>query len=130
MAYVSKFTVEKLITECESTLSELGFCSYAEVARRLGVSRQAVQKRLQAAILRDEISPEIVERYRFTGTSLSKRFNTSLSPENFDFIKTLAGQLEVAPAYILHVAVTRYRMSLLDSGVLNPSSRKPCDPAP
>ena len=130
MAYVSKFTLEQLLAECESTLNTLGFCSYAEVSRRLGVSRQAIQKRLQATAQRGEISPEVVERYRYMGTTLTKRFNTSLTPENFDFIKALADQLEVPPAYILHAAVNRYRMSLLDSNILNPSSRQPCDPAP
>jgi transcriptional regulator with XRE-family HTH domain len=111
-------------------MSELGFCNYAEVARRLGVSRQAIQKRLQAAAQRGEISPETVERYRYNGTSLKKRFNTSLSQENFSFIKALADQLEVSPAYILHAAVNRYRMSLLDSVTLGPLARNPCDPTP
>ena len=84
--------------ECENIPAELGFCSYAEVARRPGVSRQAIQKRLQAAAQRGDISPGVVERYRYTGTSLTKRFNTSLPIENFGFIKAVADQLEVAPA--------------------------------
>lgn len=130
MAYVSKFTIEQLLAECENTLTTLGFCSYAEVSRRLGVSRQAIQKRIQSATQRGEISPEVVERYRYMGTTLTKRFNTSLTPENFDFIKALAVQLEVSPAYILHAAVNRYRMSLLDSNILNPSTGQQCDPPP
>lgn len=130
MAYVSKFTLEQLLSECESTLNTLGFCSYAEVSRRLGVSRQAIQKRLQTAAQRGDISPEVVERYRYMGTTLSKRFNTCLTPENYEFMRALAEQLEVPPAYILHAAVNRYRMSLLDSAILNPSTRQPCEPAP
>lgn len=119
MTYVSKVTIEQIVTESEKLLREVGICNYAEVARRLNVSRQTIQKRLQVAAQRGEISPEVVERYRYTGTSLTKRFNTSLTPENFDFIKALADQLEVPPAYILHAAVNRYRMSLLDSNILN-----------
>ena len=130
MAYVSKVSVEQIIAECEKLLNEIGICNYAEVARRLNVSRQTVHKRLQVAAQRGEISPEVVERYRYTGTSLTKRFNTSLTPENFDFIKALADQLEVPPAYILHAAVNRYRMSLLDSSILHPSAVQQCDSTP
>ena len=125
MAYASKFTIEQLLTECESTLSTLGFCSYAEVSRKLGVSRQAIQKRLQTAAQRGDISPETVERYRYMGTTLTKRFNTSLTPENHEFIRALADQLEVPPAYILHAAVSRYRQSLLDSAVLSSDNNQP-----
>ena len=130
MAYVSKVTVEQIVAESEKLLNEVGICNYAEVARRLNVSRQTIQKRLQVAAQRGEISPETVERYRYMGTTLTKRFNTSLTPENFDFIKALADQLEVPPAYILHAAVNRYRMSLLDSNILNPSTGQQCDPPP
>ena len=130
MAYVSKFTLEQLLAECESTLNTLGFCSYAEVSRRLGVSRQAIQKRLQTAAQRSDISPETVERYRYMGTTLSQRFNTCLTPENYEFMRALAEQLEVPPAYILHAAVDRYRMSLLDNAILNPSTGQQCDPPP
>jgi len=130
MAYVSKVSVEQIVAESEKLLNEVGICNYAEVARRLNVSRQTVHKRLQVAAQRGEISPEVVERYRYTGTSLTKRFNTSLTPENFDFIKALADQLEVPPAYILHAAVNRYRLSLLDSNILNPAAAQQCDPTP
>jgi hypothetical protein len=130
MAYVSKVSIEQIVAASEKLLDEVGICNYAEVARRLNVSRQTVHKRLQVAAQRGEISPEVVERYRYTGTSLTKRFNTSLTPENFDFIKALADQLEVPPAYILHAAVNRYRMSLLDSNILNPAAAQQCDPTP
>ena len=130
MAYVSKVTIDQIVAASEKLLDEVGICNYAEVARRLNVSRQTVHKRLQVAAQRGEISPEVVERYRYTGTSLTKRFNTSLTPENFDFIKTLADQLEVPPAYILHAAVNRYRLSLLDSNILNPAAAQQCDPTP
>lgn len=130
MAYVQKVTLEQLVAECEKLLNELGFCNYAEVARRLDVSRQTVHKRLRDAVKRGEISPEVVERYRYTATLLTKRFNTSLTPENYDFIKILADQLEVPPAYILDAAVNRYRMSLLDNATLGPLVRKQCEPAP
>lgn len=130
MAYVQKVTLEQIVAECEKLLNALGFCNYAEVARRLDVSRQTIHKRLRDAAKRGEISPEIVERYRYTATILSKRFHTSLTPENYDFIKVLADQLEVTPAYILDAAVNRYRMSLLDSNILNPSTGQQCDPPP
>ena len=119
MAYTQKVTIAQLIAECEKLLNELGFCNYAEVARRLNVSRQTVYKRLRDAVNRGEISPEVVERYRYTGTLLTKRFNTSLRPENYEFIKVLSEQLDVPPAYVLDAAVNRYRQSLLDSAVLS-----------
>lgn len=115
MANGSKFTLEQVLAECENTLNTLGFCSYTEVSRRLGVSRQAIQKRLQAATRRGDISSDTAERYRYTGTILSKRFNTCLTPENYDFMVALAEQLKVHPAYILQVAVNRYRMSLREN---------------
>ena len=130
MAYVQKVTLEQLVAECEKLLNELGFCNYAEVARRLDVSRQTVHKRLRDATKRGEISPEVVERYRYTEKLLTKRFHTSLTPENFDFIKVIAEQLDVPPAYVFDAAISRYRMSLLDSSILNPSPRNPCDPIP
>ncbi len=108
----SKFTLEQVLAECENTLDTLGFCTYREVARRLGVSRQAIQKRLQAAAKRGDISHDTAERYRYAGTALSKRFNTCLTPENYDFMVALAEQFEVRPAYILNAAVNLYRISL------------------
>jgi DNA-directed RNA polymerase specialized sigma24 family protein len=53
MAYVSKVTVEQIVAESEKLLNEVGICNYAEVARRLNVSRQTIQKRLQVAAQRD-----------------------------------------------------------------------------
>ena len=70
MANGSKFTLEQVLAECENTLNTLGFCSYTEVSRRLGVSRQAIQKRLQAATRRGDISSDTAERYRYKGTIL------------------------------------------------------------
>jgi len=114
MPYISKVSLEQIVHECEKLLSELGICNYAEVGRRLNVSRQTIQKRLQAAARCGDISPEIAARYRPTGSLLTTRFNTSLTPENAKFIRALADQLDVSPAYILHAAVNRYREALLD----------------
>ena len=120
MPYVHKVTLEQLVAECEQLLNELGFCNFAEVGRRLNVSRQTVHKRLRDAADRGEISPETVDRYRYTATLLNKRFNTSLTQDNYDFIHALADQLEVPAAYILDAAINRYRQSLLDNVTLGP----------
>lgn len=119
MAYSSKITTAQVLTCAENTFIRFGFCSYAKVARQLGVSRQAVQQRIQTALQQKQISPETVERYRHSKTHLTERLNTSLTPENFNFIKALADQLEVPPAYVLHAAITRYRLSLLESSTSN-----------
>lgn len=133
MAYKSLLTIERIVAECEKLLNELGICNYAEVGRRLNVSRQSIQKRLQVAGERGEISPETVARYRPLGTFLTKRFHTSLTPENYEFVKALADQLDIPPAYILHAAVNRYRESLLDwaaAPVLPPLPGRPGPPPP
>ena len=114
MAQPRLVSTEQIVAECEHVLDKLGFCNYAEVGRRLHVSRQTIHKRLQAAEASGEISPETAERYKPLTGRVTQRFNSSLTPENHMFVMGIAAQLGVPPAYVLHAAVTRYRESLLE----------------
>lgn len=106
-------STQQIVTECERLLQEIGFCNYAEVARRLNVSRQTIQQRLRSAETSGEITPETAARYKQLTGHTTQRFHTSLSPENYKFIIGLAEQLGVPPSHVLHAAVTRYRESFL-----------------
>ncbi len=125
MTYVSKTSLQSILDTCEEVLTKYGVCNYAEVGRRLGISRQAVHQRLTTAVAQGAISQERADSYRPTSTKLTQRFNTSLSPENDEFIRNLANLLHIQPAYILHAAVNRYRASLLSSNLLEPLDELP-----
>ena len=114
MAAPLLITTQQILAECERMLQQMSLCNYAEVGRRLGVSRQTIQARLRRAERSGEITPEIAARYRPIVGHTTQRCNTSLTPENHAFVYGLAEQLRVPPATVIHAAVTRYRESLLD----------------
>lgn len=59
-----KASLEQLLAICERFYEKNGFVKWADVAEVLGISRQAVQLRLRAAVERNEITQEQVERYQ------------------------------------------------------------------
>jgi urease accessory protein UreF len=69
----SSITLERLKEVCERFYDRDGFVKWSDVGAALGVSRQAVQLRLRAAVERGDISPETVERWQ----SMSSRRATT-----------------------------------------------------
>lgn len=69
----SAFTLERLTEVCERFYSRDGFVKWSDVGAALGVSRQAVQLRLRAAVEKGDLPPETVERWQ----SMSSRRATT-----------------------------------------------------
>lgn len=60
----SDITLDRLLAVCDTMYAQNGFVIWKEVGDALGVSRQAVQLRLRAAVERGDIKPELVEKYQ------------------------------------------------------------------
>ena len=69
----STFTLERLIEVCERFYARDGFVKWSDAGAALGVSRQAIQLRLRAAVEKGELTPETVERWQ----SMSSRRATT-----------------------------------------------------
>jgi hypothetical protein len=60
----SLISLDRLLSVCDLIYTRDGFVTWAEVGKTLGVSRQAVQLRLRAAVEKGDVSPELVEKYQ------------------------------------------------------------------
>lgn len=101
----SSFSLEKLTEICERFYERDGFVKWADVGKALGVSRQAVQLRLRAAVEKGQLTPETVERWQsMTSRAAASReraraydenrraerklqINVSLTPENASWLR-------------------------------------------
>ncbi len=64
MPVAPKAPLEAIIELCDKLHARDGFVKWADVGKALGVSRQAIQLRLRAAVERGELSPERVEAWQ------------------------------------------------------------------
>jgi hypothetical protein len=123
----SSFTLAKLIEVCECFYAQDGFVKWTDVGAALGVSRQAVQLRLRAAVEKGDLPPETVERWQ----SMSSRAATSrereserraaenerrrrtvqtlLSPENHAWLREVTTIRRVTTADYINGLITRER---------------------
>lgn len=69
----SAISLDRLCEVCERFYARDGFVKWSDVGAALGVSRQAVQLRLKAAVEKGDLPPETVERWQ----SMSSRRATS-----------------------------------------------------
>lgn len=60
----SQVSLDRLLSVCDLIYARDGFVTWTEVGKTLGISRQAVQLRLRAAIEKGDISPEVMEKYQ------------------------------------------------------------------
>lgn len=125
-----RFTDKQMFDICEKLYQLNGFVKWADVGKALGVSRQAVQLRLKAAIRRGELTEADYERWasmtaraavarenraksRVTDTE-RKRQNLScrLSPENADWLRTECVFRKATSADIINGLINKERLAL------------------
>lgn len=116
----SQYTLQEIITACEDFNNEFGFVNYAEIGRRLGISRQAVQLRLRAAREQGLIDEYTHGRLRPPVRNDRVKMQLSVSPETKEFLYSVAARLDVHPSTVLEGAVNQYRRSLKDSLTASP----------
>ena len=63
MAVPQRFTDQQMFDICEKLYQLNGFVKWADVGQALGVSRQAVQLRLRAAVARGDLPESEMERW-------------------------------------------------------------------
>jgi hypothetical protein len=129
MATPQRFTDQQMFDICEKLYQLNGFVKWADVGKALGVSRQAVQLRLRAAVARGELSESEMERW----ASISSRRATArenrarsrahsaelerndvkirLSPENAEWLRQERVFRKATSADIINGLLTIARMS-------------------
>ena len=129
----SQVPLEKIIEICERFYEQDGYVTWSEVGQAIGVSRQAIQLRLRAAIERGDIKEEQVERWQ----SMSSRAATTrerqakaleikrdrerrtlkilVTPENLAWLREESALRKVTSADIINGILTRERLRRLES---------------
>jgi histone acetyltransferase (RNA polymerase elongator complex component) len=62
------YTLAEILEICERFYQRDGFVKWADVARALGVSRTAIQTRLNDAVRRGDLDSAVLDRYRSIGS--------------------------------------------------------------
>lgn len=129
MATPQRFTDQQMFDICERLYQLNGFVKWADVGKALGVSRQAVQLRLRAAVDRGDLPESEMERW----ASISSRRATArenrarsrahsaelerndvkirLSPENAEWLRQERVFRKATSADIINGLLTVARMS-------------------
>ena len=121
----SQFSLERLLAVCDLLYARDGFVTWAEVGASLGVSRQAIQLRLRAAVERGDIPPELVARYQSMASRQAAsrerkerrieaehryRRPVRFLPENLEWLQAQADTRKVRMSDILNGLVTKARL--------------------
>jgi hypothetical protein len=122
-----RFELAELIEQCERFYARDGFVKFADVAKALGVSRQAVQLRLARAVERGELDAPTLERYRSPTSRAAvarerrkasedreaarrqTHFYLLLTPENAKWVRTEAAFRRLAFNELINGLVTQAR---------------------
>lgn len=125
-----RFTDKQMFDICEKLYQLNGFVKWADVGKALGVSRQAVQLRLKAAIRRGELTEADYERWASMTARAAvarenraksrvidterKRQNLScrLSPENAEWLRTECVFRKATSADIINGLINKERLAL------------------
>jgi len=122
----SSFSLEKLTEICERFYERDGFVKWADVGKALGVSRQAVQLRLRAAVEKGHLTPETVERWQSMTSRAAAarerearrleennagRLRIKLTPENHAWLLEQCAFRRVTSADLINGILTRERES-------------------
>jgi len=120
----SAFPLERICEICERFYERDGFVKWTDVGKALGLSRQAIQLRLQAAVKKGDLPPETVERWQSMGSRAAvarERETTRLrergqyerrirfTPENLNWLQEEAAFREVSMVDIVNGLVTLAR---------------------
>lgn len=109
---------------CEDFYERDGFVSWSDVARALGISRQAVHSRLKLATERGELPPETLERYRsMSSRRAASRYREeerraaaklniqiALTPENGAWLRAQCELRRLTNADLINGLVTKARL--------------------
>lgn len=116
----SRYSLEEIIAAVEAFNDTYGFVNYAEIGRRLGLSRQAIQLRIKAARTAGLIDDLTHTRLRPPVRTDRVSIDVRIAPEARDFAWGLAERLEVHPATVVEAAILNYKQSLRDELTLLP----------
>lgn len=108
----STFTLEELTDFIEAMQHRYGFVSHVTAAKHFGVSRQAIQKRIRSAYERGALSERLKQRLSPPASTKLVRRELRISPENDEFIQSLAKTHQVTITAVVDAAVSCYRAAL------------------
>lgn len=96
MAYRSPVSLGEIRELCDKLFARDGFVKWSDVGEALGLSRQAIQARLKAAVAKGDLSPEVVERWQSLGSRrAAARENRKASNERYEEKRRLRLELEL-----------------------------------
>lgn len=121
----SSYTLEQVLQACEDFLRTYGFVNYAEIGRRLGISRQAVQLRLKTAHDKGQIDDYTFQRLRPSLRNDNVEMCIKVAPETRAFLNGMAERLDLRVSTIVEAAITKYRHSLPELGDVGAPSTTP-----
>ncbi len=123
----SQISLERIVEVCERFYEEQGFVRWSDVAKIVGVSRQAIQLRLKACVERGELSPEDVERWQSLASRTAAEREAAaktkerrrerekeymwlkLSPENQEWVKVQAAIKRISYAQVIDGLINKVR---------------------
>jgi hypothetical protein len=127
MSQRSTVSLPDLLAVCERFYARDGFVKWQDVGDALGISRQAVQLRLKAAVAKGDLTPESVERFQSISSRRSAAreraragreaaaaqarltISAQLLPENVQWLRTEAALRRLTVADIVNGLITKAR---------------------
>jgi hypothetical protein len=118
----SEISLDRLLAVCDTFYAQQGYVIWKEVGDALGISRQAVQLRLRAAVEKGDIKPELVEKYQSLASRRAaarereqkfqklKRYIT-YTPENLKWLQEESDRRGAQVTEIVNGLITRERES-------------------
>jgi predicted transcriptional regulator len=122
----SQVSLDRLLSVCDLIYARDGFVTWTEVGKTLGISRQAVQLRLRAAIEKGDLTSDAVEKYQSIASRQAVarergekrvedehkyRRSIRFTPENLEWLQAQADERKVRIPDIINGLVTKARLS-------------------
>lgn len=113
-------SLERILAVCDTYYAKHGYVVWTEVAKTFGLSRQAIQIRLNKAVESGLIDQDLVEKYRSTASrraAARERRQTvrmltrtiQLTPENHEWVEKETKRRGTQLTDILNGLITRAR---------------------
>ena len=116
-------TTAQLLESCADFYKRDGFVKWADVARALGVSREAVRQRIQKAVATGELDQDTFELYQsMSARRAASRYNeelrrdldkrrpqVSLTPENYAWLRAQTELRRLTASDIINGLINRAR---------------------
>lgn len=124
MPSTPRVSLERILEVAERFYARDGFCRWSDVGKAVGVSRQAIQLRLKAAVEKGLLAPETVERLQSMSSRAAAtrerrtqqkvedskhRLRIQLTPENHTWLLEEAAFRKATTADIVNGLLTRAR---------------------